>query len=99
MDHISKASQILTSIKTRGILGTLRWIRYGYLRVNKFIVFHKNLTHEFELDLSVYPYENIKLEVTSLKQLDSIRNEKQDLPIEFFLRHHPPFLHTMYTLH
>lgn len=90
MDNISKTSQLLNSIKTRGILGTLRWVRYGYLRVNKFIVFHKDLTQDFEYDLSAFLYKSIKLEVITLNQLDLIRNKTQNLPIEFFcdITHH-----------
>jgi len=73
--------QLSQSLKSRGTYGTLRWVYYGYLTVNKFIVFYKDLQNSFS-----WPrYDSsIKLLRISLEDLESLRHEHKILPIEFY---------------
>jgi GNAT superfamily N-acetyltransferase len=69
------------SVKSRGVLGTLRWIAVGPLRVNNFLVFHIDLRKPF----SPTPVpETLELKCSSVEELKRLRSGRDDLPVEFY---------------
>lgn len=73
--------RLLQSTQSRGGFGTLRWMYYGYLVPNKFLVFYRNLEETFDYSSM---YDDITIEKLSINQLKAIRDKRSDYPIEFF---------------
>ncbi|MCD6184854.1 MAG: GNAT family N-acetyltransferase [Deltaproteobacteria bacterium] len=71
----------LTTIKTRGFCHTIKIIISGYFKVNKFLVFYKNLEKPFDYPLQDPTIEFAKI---SLEELHSLRNKEKKLPVQFY---------------
>lgn len=77
-----KIKELNQSLKSRGFLGTLKWLYSGYFKVNNFIVFYKNLTQISSFQSKTSSVKCIRM---SVEELRSIREkEEQLLPIEFY---------------
>ena len=76
-----RVSYFIKTIKSRGLYETIRTIMSGYLKINKFIVFYKNLEKPFN-----YQTHDSTIEFTqiSLEKLDSIRKKGDNLPVQFY---------------
>ena len=73
--------RLLQSIQSRGLFGTLRWLYYGYVVPNKFLVFYRNLEATFDYSSM---YDGMTIKRLSLDQLKDIRDRKSGYPIEFY---------------
>ncbi len=76
-----KIRKFINSIGSRGLYGTARWMFYGYLTVNKFLVFHRNLSTVPDI---ASPGKHIVFKEISVDELDNIRKTHDNLPVEFF---------------
>jgi len=74
-------NQIANSIKSRGLFGTLKWGYDGYLKVNNFIVFCRDLAVPVDMRL-VKP--GIEMKEMSLLELRCLRAQNDRLPVEFY---------------
>lgn len=74
-------SDVTQSFKSRGVLGTLRWIAVGPLRVNNFLVFHMDLRRPFTP--TPVP-DGLELRRSSVEELRHLRTGRSDLPVEFY---------------
>lgn len=81
--------QLLISINSRGITGTLKWGVDGYFKINNFIIFFRDLSipiiKKNRLDVDI-----IKMSAFEIKQL---RENFNDLPFEFFCDESHGFTH------
>ena len=76
-----RTSYFLKTVKTRGLYGTIRTIMSGYVKVNKFIVFYKDLEKPFDCPLHDATIEFAK---SSPGELGFLRNKGMDLPVQFY---------------
>jgi len=73
--------KLVQSLKSRGILGTSRWIYRSYFTVNNFIVFYKKLGEPFNYTSF---HRSVGFRVLDLDELQNMRKQIQGLPIEFY---------------
>lgn len=71
----------LTTIKSNGFYNTAKILLSGYLKINKFIVFYKNLENPFNWSV---PMSDVEFHKISLEDLRLLRKERKKLPIQFF---------------
>ncbi len=74
-------SDLVQSLRARGIVGTIRWVAVGMLRVNNFLVFHLNLQ---KAKPAPPPPEGVQLRQSSVEELRQIRAARPGLPVEFY---------------
>jgi RimJ/RimL family protein N-acetyltransferase len=71
----------IATLRSKGIKETLYWFYFGYLKVNRFFLFRRELNHPF----SEVPHrDDILIKQISLEQLREIRQNYPKLPEEFF---------------
>lgn len=75
-----KTQYLLSSLKARGIAGTLKEFSKSYIQANVFVVLYKNLQSPA---VQARQNEKIAIKKASLYDLDQIRASKQ-LPVEFY---------------
>ncbi|MEM7432254.1 MAG: GNAT family N-acetyltransferase [Pseudomonadota bacterium] len=78
---MNRFKKFIQSLKSRGFIGTFRWVTFGYFRTNKFIVFYLNLEKDFNYQ---FPEESITFAKLSLDELQQLRESHDNLPVEFF---------------
>jgi len=69
------------SLKTFGIRRTLFWIYFGYLKINTFFLYKKDLREE---TLSLAVPSNVSIEKIPIDKLRLLRESERHLPIEFY---------------
>jgi ribosomal protein S18 acetylase RimI-like enzyme len=78
---MSYLADFVQSVKSRGVLGTARWVAAGFLRVNHFLVFHIDLRRPFT-PAPVDP--RLELRAGTLDELVRLRTGREGLPVEFY---------------
>ena len=73
--------KLVRSIRSRGLLGTLRWFANGYLSVTRFIVFHRDLRVPCP---HVPRNPDAELRRVSVEELRAFRDAAGTLPVEFY---------------
>lgn len=68
------------SVRTRGIVGTIKWAFSGYVKVNNFIVFHRPAG----LPPAMPANPALSFSTGSLEALQDLRRGRDDLPFEFY---------------
>jgi RimJ/RimL family protein N-acetyltransferase len=71
----------IATLRSKGIKETLYWFYFGYLKVNRFFLFRRELNHPFP---EVPHRDDILIKQISLEQLREIRQSYPKLPEEFF---------------
>ena len=71
----------IVALRSKGIKETFYWFYFGYLKVNKFFLFRRELDHPFP---EVPKRDDILIKQISLQQLKEIRQNCPKLPEEFF---------------
>lgn len=74
-------NEFKNSFMSRGVLGTLKWGYYGFLKVNNFIVFYRDISLPID---SRFLREDIEIRNVSLLDLKRIRINYDKLPFEFY---------------
>ena len=78
----SNIAKLMYSIKTRGVSGTLRWIKYGILSYNVFHVYYLGLNKQQTGNLTTV--QGLDLRLGSVDELKQLRSGRVDLPVEFY---------------
>ena len=71
----------ITTLRSKGIKETFYWFYFGYLKVNKFFLFRRELDNPFP---DVSQRDDILIKQISLQELREIRQNYPKLPEEFF---------------
>ena len=71
----------IAALRSKGIKETFYWFYFGYLKVNKFFLFRRELDNPFP---DVRQRGDILIKQISLQQLKEIRQNYPKLPEEFF---------------
>jgi len=71
----------MASLRSKGVKETLYWVHFGYLKVNKFILYRRELDKSFP---EVAQGEDILIKQVSLQDLQKIRENHLKLSEEFF---------------
>lgn len=71
----------IATLRSKGIKETFYWFYFGYLKVNKFSLFRRELDSPFP---EVSQRDDILIKQISLQQLKEIRQNCPKLPEEFF---------------
>ncbi len=71
----------IATLRSKGIRETFYWFYFGYLKVNKFFLFRRELDNPFP---EVLQRDDILIKQISLQQLKEIRQNYPKLPEEFF---------------
>jgi len=71
----------IASLRSKGIQETLYWFYFGYLKVNKFFLFRRELNNYFP---EVSRRDDILIKQVSLQELQEIRENYPKLSEEFF---------------
>jgi len=72
--------KLLISLRTLGVRRTLFWICFGYLKVNRFILFRRRLDNPFP---DVLRRDNVLVKQITLRKLKEVRKNNPKLPEEF----------------
>jgi GNAT superfamily N-acetyltransferase len=71
----------ITTLRSKGIKETFYWFYFGYLKVNKFFLFRREVDNPFP---DVSQRDDILIKQISLQELREIRQNYPKLPEEFF---------------
>jgi len=71
----------IATIRSKGIKETLYWFHFGYLKVNRFILFRRRLDNPFP---ELLRRDNVLVKQITLQKLKEIRKNNSKLPEEFF---------------
>jgi hypothetical protein len=71
----------ISTLRSKGIKQTLYWFYFGYLKVNRFFLFRRELDDPFP---EIPQRDDILIKQISLQQLKEIRRNYPKLPEEFF---------------
>jgi GNAT superfamily N-acetyltransferase len=71
----------IATLRSKGIKETLYWFYFGYLKVNKFFLFRRELSNYFP---EVAQRDDILIKQISLQELKEIRENNPKLSEEFF---------------
>ncbi|RLD36297.1 MAG: hypothetical protein DRI74_09340 [Bacteroidetes bacterium] len=70
---------LINSLRINGLLHTINTINSGYFKLNKFIVFHLEVSKKYKKKIN-----NLKFMKISIEELKSYRQHCPHLPIQFF---------------
>lgn len=82
--------QVINSLKSRGFLGTLEWGFDGYLKVNNFILFFRDLSVPVKLSAL---RTDVEIKELSAEEMKSLRTKFKNLPFEFYCDESQGFKH------
>ncbi len=78
---ISIIKKGIASLHSKGLRETLYWVYFGYLKVNRFFLFRKDLNDPFP---EVLQRDGILIKKISLQELEELRRNYSNLPEEFY---------------
>jgi hypothetical protein len=73
--------KLLVSLNTHGLWKTLFWIYFSYLKVNRFLLYKKDLSEGIP---KIENPNKVIIEKTSIQDLEHIRVSGRKLPMEFY---------------